>query len=354
MSKSRYRVIQWATGRLGKIAIKHFSENPVFELAGVFVTDAAKVGKDAGEIAGIAPTGITATSDVDAIVALDADCVFYSPRRADLDTICKLLRSGKNVVSSTTYFYPTAMFRPAFDQIEAACKEGGTSFHAGGIHPGFAGDLLPLVLTRITARVDKVQLYEIVNFLEKGTNAAEHVGVMGFGIPLAEFRDRPNLLAQAIPIFSQSMEMVAHGLGKTIEKVTNSVDIAAASRDIAYEGGAIPAGTVAAQHHQWVAYCDGAPLIVYHAIYTMGDDGMASDWQWGRTRYRVAIEGNPPTELTLEGTRNVPGANGHPGYIWTAMDSVNAIPDLCDAAPGVVTHFELGLVRPRGLVRPAH
>ena len=41
----------------------------------------------------------------------------------------------------------------------------------------------------------------------------------------------------------------------------------------------------------------------------------------------------------------------HPGYDWTAMGAINAIPDVCDAPPGWLTHLDLGLIRPRGLVR---
>src|SRR5579864_8806137 len=78
MPEQTYRVIQWATGKVGQVAIRHFAASPAFELVGVLVTNPAKVGKDAGEIAGIAPTGVLATDSVEAIVALNADCVHYA------------------------------------------------------------------------------------------------------------------------------------------------------------------------------------------------------------------------------------------------------------------------------------
>jgi 2,4-diaminopentanoate dehydrogenase len=116
--------------------------------------------------------------------------------------------------------------------------------------------------------------------------------------------------------------------------------------------GAIPRGTVAAQHHEWTAWVDGNPLIVFHAIYlTCEPEKIEPCWDWGKTRYRIVIEGDPPTELTLEGVERPDGTMHHPGYDWTAMGAINAIPDVCDAAPGWVNHFDLGLIRPRGLVR---
>ncbi len=65
MSERTYRVIQWATGVVGQAALRHFIENPAFELAGVLVYNPDKVGKDAGELVGLPPTGVIATDDVE-------------------------------------------------------------------------------------------------------------------------------------------------------------------------------------------------------------------------------------------------------------------------------------------------
>lgn len=353
MTDKTYRVIQWATGRLGKIAIRHFAENPVFELVGAYVSNPEKAGKDAGEIAGIAPTGVIATNDSDAIAAIDADAVFYASSPSNVDDICKLLRSGKNVISSTSFFYPTELFRAQFDAIEAAAREGGVSFSAGGIHPGFAGDLLPLVLSRIVSRVDKVQVYEYVNFLEEDTEALWHLEPMGFGVTPEEFHQRPNMLGAGAKIFAQSMAMIVEGLGKTVDDVTISVEVATVTKDIELPGAVLKAGTVGAQHHEWTTYADGKPLVVFHAYYTVGNESLTPDWNVGHTRYRVVIEGDPSTELILQAPHLPGDPAGHPGYTWTAMGSVTAIPALCAAKPGVVSHRDLGLVEPRGLVRPA-
>ena len=355
-----YRVIQWATGNVGKVAVRHFADNPVFDLVGTLVFDADKVGKDAGGLAGVDPMGVLATNDADAVLALDADCVMYSPIWADVDAICRILRSGKNVVSTSGPFYRTDFTRADFDRIEAACHEGGTSYHGGGIHPGYAGDLLPLTMARLASRIDKLHVYEYVNF---GADPSKYIELMGMGADPEQFLAGPTLLGESHPYFTQSMAEIVEGLGKTIEDVTREVEIAVATRDIPYEGptdsdmpgasGVIKAGTVGAQHHQWAAWVDGAPLVVCHAVYTMGDEAVEPNWNCGHTRYRIVIEGDPPTELVLQGGPNPDGSHTHPGYIWTAMDAVNTIPAVCDAEPGIVTDFELGLVRPLGIVRAA-
>lgn len=350
MSEKTYRVIQWMTGDVGQVGVRHFAQSPVFDLVGVLVHSKDKVGKDAGEIAGIGPVGVVATDDVDSIVALDADCVFYTPVIMDVDTVCGLLRSGKNVVTTSGFFHPTEDFRDGGDKIRAACQDGAASFHAGGIHPGYAGDILPLTLARVASRIDKIEVWEVVNVLTDAPT--DHIDWMGFGKDKDKFVSEPTILGLGVPFFAQSMHMVADGLGVTIDDVTAAdVKAAVATEDIPHDEGVVPRGTVAAQHHTWTARSGGEPLIVYHAIYlTGGPDQLDPSWDWGRTRYRVVIDGDPPTELTLQGVVSADGSMTHPGYTWTAMGAINAIPDVCDAPPGWLTHLDLGLVQPRGLV----
>jgi 2,4-diaminopentanoate dehydrogenase len=344
-----YRVIQWMTGDVGQVGVRHFADSPVFDLVGVLVHSKDKVGKDAGEIAGIAPIGVVATDDVESIVAMDADFVFYTPIIMDTETVCRLLRSGKNVVTTSGFFYPTADFAADGEKIREACKDGGTSFHAGGIHPGYAGDILPLTLARVMSRIDQIRVYEVVNILNDAP--LDHIDWMGFGKDKDKFLSEPTILGLGLPFFAQSMYMIADGLGVRIDQVTAAdVKAAVATEDIPHPLGSIPRGTVAAQHHEWTAWVDGDPLIVFHAIYLTADT-IEPAWDWGKTRYRIVIDGDPPSELTLEGVDQQDGAMAHPGYNWTAMGAINAIPDVCDAAPGWLTHLDLGLVRPRGLVR---
>src|ERR1044072_7080054 len=126
------------TGDVGRVGGRHFAASPVFDLVAVVVHSQDKVGKDAGDIAGIGPTGVLATDDVDAVLAMDADCVFYTPIIMDTGTVCRVLRRGKNVVTTSGFFYPSPDFEADGARIREACRAGATTFHAGGIHPGYA------------------------------------------------------------------------------------------------------------------------------------------------------------------------------------------------------------------------
>lgn len=346
------RVISWGTGNLGKVGIRHFAQNTAFDLVGVAVFDRAKHGMDAGAIAGIGPIGVAASTDLDEILKLDADCVFYTPRDAEIDVICRILRAGKNVVSATGYFYPTADKAEDYEKLKAACVEGGASYFGSGIHPGFVGDQLPLVLSRIVSRVDKVTVCEIVNFAHSGPGAASYLKSMGYGVSADEFRKLPNLLTDSVQYFRESMACVAEGLGKSIERVTlGETELGMATAQIVFYGHAIPVGTVAAQRHEWTGWHAGRPLVVFQAIYTLGYENIEPVWNFGDVHYVVKIDGDPPTEFALSG-RSEPGSVGKPyGFVWTAMACINAIPAVSSALPGVLTHRDLGLARPEGLVR---
>ncbi|MDE8651559.1 NAD(P)H-dependent amine dehydrogenase family protein [Novosphingobium album (ex Liu et al. 2023)] len=348
MTNRTYKVVQWATGHVGKTAIRHFAGNPAFELVGTLVTNPAKVGRDAGEIAGIAPLGVIATDDPEAILALEADCVHFAPALPDLDMVSRLLRSGKNVVSPLGPFYRYGKYKDELDGLDAAAKAGGVSFHGSGIHPGFAGDLLPLTVLRIADRVDHIHLYEIIDHL---ANPSNYIEFMGFGRTPDDVLANPGRSPEAPQMFAQSMQLVLEALGLAVEDVTARLELATATQDIPYPNGVIRQGTVAGQHYEWTGWAGGKPCITYHCFWVMGQEHVSPHWDTGPSGYRIRIEGDPPMELSLTSMREVDGEKRYGGLPWTAMAGVNVIPAVCEAAPGVVTHREIGVPRMHGLIR---
>src|SRR3954454_11680873 len=105
------RVVQWATGGVGIAAIRGVLEHPELELVGCWVHSESKAGKDVGEILGTDPIGVVATNSMDEILALDADCVLYSPLMPNPKEVAALLKSGKNVVTPLGWFWPTEQER---------------------------------------------------------------------------------------------------------------------------------------------------------------------------------------------------------------------------------------------------
>lgn len=347
MSQQTYRVMQWATGTVGMAALRHFIENPVIELVGVWVTSPDKIGKDAGDIAGLPKTGVIATNDIEALIALDADCVHMAQLTRDNDLVCRLLRSGKNVICALGPYYPIERYAEDFEKIEAACQAGGTTFHGSGVHPGFASDLMPLTLARLMNRIDHIEVTEII---DKVRNPMIYIEVMGFGDDFDELSAKPKRSPEAPHHFSMCMALVIEALGKKMEKVTSKLELARATEDIPYYNGTIRKGTVGGQHYEWTAWVEGKPFMTYHFYWSMGDK-VEPRWEVEECKYRIRMAGDPPLEVHIMGGKEADGRHPFHGLPWTGLLGATAVPAVCDARPGVVNHLDLGVIRPRGLVR---
>lgn len=344
-----YRVIQWATGNVGRAAIEGIVAHPELELAGVWVHGAEKAGRDAGEICGLAPLGVAATNDAAALLALDADCVLYSPLLAQPEEVIRILASGKNVVTPLGWFYPFGSKGVA--EVEAACRRGGVSLLGTGIHPGGITERFPLMVSGLCRNVRHVRAEE---FSDIRAYRAEFVvrEVMLFGKDPERAKASPmlKLLGHG---FQQSIDMVAAALGFSLDAEKRAQhEMAVATARIETPVGAIEPGTVAAQRFTWQGLVKGKPVVTARVNWLMGEENLDPPWRIGGERFEVAIDGDPPVQVTFHGLHpeSVHGdLDRNPGILATAMHCVNAIPYVCRAEPGIRTYLDLPLICGRAI-----
>jgi hypothetical protein len=338
------RIIQWATGSIGRHAIGAIAEDPNLELVGLWVHSDSKQGIDAGTLAGIEKLGVAATQDVDALLSLDADCVLYSPLLADVDEMCRILASGKNLVTPTGFSF---VKDPALaGRLDAACQDGGVSFHGSGIHPGFAGDRLPLMLSALCRRIDKITVYEVCD-LSQGSESPEMVmDQLGFGLSAADAAIAPPALMGVMStIFYESMDMIAAGLGIELDGYEHHHEFALATRDVPVHAGQIPKGHVAGQHFEYVGLVGDQRVIEFQTYWKMTRD-IDKDWPYDAPLlYTVEVEGDPSVRCQLT---PLEADTSEPGLIWTAMNCVNALAAVCTASPGIRSSLDLPLIRAEG------
>jgi hypothetical protein len=243
------KVIQWATGGVGRAAVAGIAAHPELELVGCWVHSPDKVGRDAGELCGVGPLGVTATDDVDALLALGADCVVYAPVMADPSMVARILASGANVVTPLNWFFPEGRDESA---IEAACARGGASVHGTGIHPGGITERFPLMVSALSQSITHVRAEEFSDI--RSYDAPDVVGnIMLFGKTPeeAEASMMPAILGDG---FGQSIRMVGHALGFGLDPgLTVSHEVAVATAPIISPIGPIQPGRIAAQKFRWVA-----------------------------------------------------------------------------------------------------
>jgi len=349
-----YRVIQWSTGNVGTYALRSILGHPELELVGLWVHSAAKAGRDAGELCGAPRSGVAATNDVDALLALDADCVCYTAT-ADLrpfeaiEDMARILASGKNVVSSSVVplVHPRSFLPEVRDKLAEACRVGGTSFFTNGIDPGFANDTLPLVLSGLCGRWEEIRILEIINY---ATYDQPRVlfDIMGFGKPLD---DTPLLLSPGTLTFAWggTVRLLAEGLGVELETIRQTYEKRPALRPIRIGEHTVEPGTMAALRFEVQGIIDGRPAIVIEHV-TRLDDTLAPEWPQGNGSYRVVIKGVPAMRCEFE-FEDEKGDHAVGGVVLTATRLVNAIPAVCRAAPGLLSALDLPLITGRGLRR---
>lgn len=345
-----YRVIQWATGGVGKAAIQGVIRHPQLELVGCWVHSADKNGRDAGELAGEKPVGVAATTDVDALLAMDADCVMYSPLLPDDAVVQKILRSGKNVVTPVGWVYPDRK-NPAVAAVEAAALEGGVTLHGSGIHPGGITERFPLMVSSLSSAITHVRAEE---FSDIRTYNAPFVvrEVMGFGLTPEQAMSGPmaSLLEGG---FKASVRMITDELGFNAEpRIRSTQEVAVAVTGTDELIVPMEAGTVAARRFRWEAIVDDRPVVTAAVNWLMCEVELDPPWTLGPDgeRFEVEITGDPHVSLTFKGLQPETVEEGlirNPGVVATANHCISAIPYVCEAGPGIKTYLDLPLIAGR-------
>jgi len=337
---------------VGALAIAAIAGRADLDLVGVWVHSPAKVGRDAGELAGIEPLGLLATSDGEALLGLEPDCVCYaasgeSRPTESVDDFCRMLAAGINVVTTSVpgLLYPPGFAADEVARIEAACRIGGASLYVSGIEPGFAGDHLVLTLATMAKRIRSVRTQEIFGY-EHYPVAFTMFDVFGFGKPV-EHRCLMELPGVQTSAWGPPVRMVADELGVELSEIRETYTKRVTDRRLDVAAGTIEAGTVGAVRFETIGVVDGRDAIVIEHVNRMAPD-LAPDWPTAARdgTYRIMIDGEP--SLTCELQVGTAETFTRDGMIATTMRVVNAIPFVCAAAPGIVTSVSLPLTLPVG------
>ncbi|MCW2558359.1 MAG: dihydrodipicolinate reductase [Mycobacterium sp.] len=337
------RVVQWATGGVGIAAIKGVLEHPDLELVGCWVHSEAKSGKDIGEIVGLDPIGVTATNDIDAILALDADAVIYAPLMPNPDEVAALLKSGKNVVTPVGWFYPG---QKEGAPLREAALAGNVTLHGTGIAPGGISDKFPLMMSIMSTGLTFVRAEE---FSDLRTYEAPDVlrYVMGFGDTPEKALTGPmqKLLDGG---FIQSVKMIVDEAGFNVDpKIRARQEIAVATAPIDSPMGAIEPGQVAARKFHWEALVGDEVVVRVTVNWFMGEENLDPAWNFGPAgqRYEIELKGNPDITVSFKGFQSEFGDEPpESGIVATAAHCVNSVPAVCAAEPGIATYLDLPLI----------
>lgn len=339
-----YRVVQWATGRIGESSLRELIRSPDMDVVGVYVHSEAKEGRDAGELCGLEPIGVKATRDIAKLIALKPDCVVAVQEGANVDDVCRFLAAGINVATSRVdYLEPEYMDPEVRRRVEAACLEGNSSIHATGSSPGFSSEALPLVATTMSRRMDVMTIDEFAD-IPLSCPDVQVIG-MGFGRP-ASNDFNPHLLAHIAHGFKQSVNLVAKALNVRLDGIETMGENANAKERFVLPGGtAIEKGTIAAQRINVLGIRKGKAIIRYR-INWYCTKLVDQPWDLRNNGWRLLIEGETPIEINVSFPVAPDKASAAMAGL-TAYSVINSVPYVCAAPPGIQTTADLPILVPR-------
>ena len=355
------RIVIWGTGFVGRMVIAEVVKHPLFELVGVGVSNPDKVGRDVGEICGLGEKlGVTATDDVDALIALKPDAlVHYGPTAAHADDnialITRFLRAGIDVCSTamTPWVWPTMHLNPPnwIEPITAACELGESSCFTTGIDPGLRQRPVPddvdgpVLGGPQGAGVRTAGLHRTT----QATTSRE----MGIGRPP---ENRPMFETPDILVFAwgATVPMIAHAAGIMLDEITTTYEKWVTPTERKSAKGVIAPGNVAAVRFTINGVYRGETRIQLEHVNRIGDDA-APDWPTGDQNdvYRVDIEGTPSIfqETAFRFTDGSGRDAAAAGCLATGLRALNAVPAVNDLSPGWVTALDLPLIPGAGTIR---
>jgi hypothetical protein len=338
-------VVQWTSGIVGRSALRAILDDPRLALVGLFAHSDEKVGVDAGTITGVAPVGVTATNDVEALLALAPDCVVYMPHWPDITVLERILRSGINVVTTARLVSGERYPDDAGSRLRDAATAGGATLVGTGMNPMF----VPTVALAATAMCRHVRCISIVESLDCALyGSAGTWEAYGFGGP-PDTERVAEALRRTEPDYPEALDAMARAIGLELDDVTLEVDlaVAVADRDLGYLR--IDAGTVAGIDATWVGTVGGSPVATLHTIWSLGGIfGHEQTPEWRLLHgYRIRIDGEPNVNLRLSFAPD--DLDAFDIGTTTCMPAINAIPAVVAAAPGVVAVADLPVVRARGI-----
>jgi hypothetical protein len=342
-----YKVIQWATGDMGGSCLRAILRHPELQLVGLRVYNPDKVGQDAGVIAGFDPIGVRATDDIEEILATEADVVVHAARLQPPHThhnadLCRLLASGKNVISINGNTFPAYRGKEYAEQFEQACRAGNSSFFGTGLNPGFASERLTAVVSSMCSRLDRITITEVLE-CDGLPDPVYAFDILGFGSELGTIDPNSDSFAPAEMVnglFKEVVSELVDRLGMKLDRVETDHRMLPATRDLQVAAGTIRKGTNSHTRWCWNAIVDGRVFFSMIINWVM-ETGHLPGPDWNLWELRIEGEPNIDIALNMSVPPDYDGKASHHGVepavgLGVAGMVVNSIPFVCQQPPGIL------------------
>jgi 2,4-diaminopentanoate dehydrogenase len=323
------RVLHFGLGPIGAAVVKQIARRKGFKVVGAVDVDPAKVGRDVGDVAGLpARLGVKVSADpAKALKSSKADVVLLctgSSIKTVLPQIQLILKSKTPIVTTTEELaYPGYTHIKPARQIHAWAKAAKVAVVSTGVNPGFVMDALPIALTAVCERVDRISVTRVQDARIRRLPFQQKIGA---GLTTEQFQKQVSDGTVRHVGFTESIAMIADALGWTLDRISDHVDPKVASVTTSSEFLAVDAGYVCGIVQDGVGYRKGEPVIRLHMEAYLGAPESYDS---------IEIDGVPRLAVKIAG--------GIHGDIATTSIVINSIPKVLNAAPGLHTMRDLPL-----------
>jgi 4-hydroxy-tetrahydrodipicolinate reductase len=323
------RVLTFGLGPIGAAIARQLAARKEFAIVGAVDIDPAKVGEDLGRvIGGSKRLGVIVRGSLRrALRDGRPDVVVHctsSSLRAIRPQFAELLAARLPIVSTTEELsYPWRSNRRLARDLDTLARKARVAVLGTGVNPGFAMDALPIMLTAVCERVDRITVNRVQDARIRRLPFQRKIGS---GLTRAEFASQVAAGTVRHVGLTESIAMIGDAMGWRLDRITDDIKPKVARTAVASEFLKVEAGRVCGIIQDGVGYRRGEPLVRLHMEAYLGAP---------ETYDQVIVDGSPRLSARFDG--------GIHGDIATASIAVNSIPRVIDAAPGLHTMPDLPL-----------
>jgi 4-hydroxy-tetrahydrodipicolinate reductase len=321
--------MHFGLGPIGAAIAKQVAARPGFKVVGGIDIDPSKVGRDLGDVVGTGRRlGVKVSADAKKVLKSSKPDVVVlctsSSLKKVMPQIEAILKTKTAIVSTTEELsYPGYTHIRLARAIHGWAKKAKVAVLGTGVNPGFAMDALPIALTAVCERVDRI----VVNRIQDArTRRLPFQQKIGAGLTTEQFQKKVDDGSVRHVGLTESIAMIADAMGWSLDRITDDIQPKLASATISSEFLAVDPGYVSGIIQDGVGYRNGDAVIRLHMEAYLGAPESFDS---------VEIEGSPRISQKISG--------GIHGDIATASIVVNSIPAVLNAAPGLHTMRTLAL-----------
>jgi hypothetical protein len=324
------RVVLVGLGPIGAtVAGQLERRRKAFQIVGAVDIDPAKMGRDAGDVLELGRRmRVKVTDSIGKTIRASKPDVAVlctgSMLKQVLPQFEEVLKQRVPIVTTTEQAaYAVRRNARLAKRLDQAARRAKVAVLGTGVNPGFVMDALPIALTAVCERVDRIEVQRIQDARVRRLPFQRKIGA---GLTPEQFQRGVEDGTLRHVGFAESIQMIADAVGWKLDRVTDEVTPKVASGAVESDHLGVNQGDVSGLMQEGIGYVAGEPLITLHLEAYLGAPESFDS---------VLIEGSPRIHSKIAG--------GVHGDIATASMVVNSIPAVLDAAPGFRTMRDLRL-----------